>query len=102
MVYLKDVSPLCIHLVVQALKVRCVQVYANVAKQYLSAASEGSQGISVNQLYSRLTNLHSRAYTSFRREVPGDANSQVLPLACLVVCTDQMSLERWMDALDVV
>lgn len=56
------------------------QVYANVAKQYLSAAAEGSsQGISVKQLYNSIQRRH------FLR-VPEDASTQV------AACSAQTSL----------
>ncbi|KAK9909143.1 hypothetical protein WJX75_007825 [Coccomyxa subellipsoidea] len=52
------------------------QVFANVAKQYLHQA-DNTSSVSTKQLYSRLTSLHRRPFTSFQKELSGDANSQV-------------------------
>ncbi|BDA41445.1 ATP-dependent zinc metalloprotease FTSH 4, mitochondrial [Coccomyxa sp. Obi] len=51
------------------------QVFANVAKQYLHQV-EKATGVSSKDVYSRLTSLQRRPFSSFQKELPGDSNSQ--------------------------
>ncbi|EIE25196.1 ATP-dependent metallopeptidase Hfl [Coccomyxa subellipsoidea C-169] len=51
------------------------QVFANVAKQYLHQVDKANS-VSTKDLYSRLTSLHRRPFTSFQKELPGDSTSQ--------------------------
>ena len=66
-------------------------MYANVAKQYLNAAAEGSgRGISIKHLF---TSLGQRRPYSFQRELPAEAKAQV-PASALVSIIRKRQIKR--------